>query len=120
MKTLKLGLSIIFMMSISIFSFGQEIKMQTVDYKTMNPVDWPAELDAVTAAGKSHKVLLENDKVRVLEVTLASNETGILHHHRWPSVIYVLERGHFIDFDGKGKVILDSRKFPEPPTINHF
>ncbi|RYE49629.1 MAG: hypothetical protein EOP21_05115, partial [Hyphomicrobiales bacterium] len=43
-------------------------------------------LDAVVAAPKQHKVLFENDRLRVLEVTLEPNEEEPTHHHRWPSV----------------------------------
>ena len=46
---------------------------------------WPPELDAVTAAPKNHKVLFENDRLRVLEVILEPNEEEPIHHHRWPS-----------------------------------
>lgn len=86
-------------------------------YKTGNPADWPAELDAVIAAPKNHKILLENDKVRVLEVILQPNETEPLHHHRWPSALYIQEAGDFTDSDGEGNIIFDSRKLPEPLTF---
>ena len=76
MKSTKYNLAILFFMFMSLKSFSQEkIKSQSIDYKTMIPKDWPKELDAVTAAGNTHKILLENDKVRVLEVTLAPGET---------------------------------------------
>ena len=32
------------------------------------PSSWPPELDAVRAAPQSHRVLIDNDRVRVLEV----------------------------------------------------
>jgi hypothetical protein len=32
---------------------------------------WPASLDAVAAAPGNHRVLLENDRVRVLEIIVA-------------------------------------------------
>ena len=35
------------------------------------PCAWPAALDAVAAAPRNHRVLLENEKVRVLDVTVA-------------------------------------------------
>lgn len=49
----------------------------------------PADLDAVAAAPKNHVVLLENDRVRVLQVTVAPGETEAVHEHRWPSVIHI-------------------------------
>lgn len=87
---------------------------QVLSYKTGDPADWPAELDAVAAAPKNHKILLENDKVRVLEVTMAPGEVEALHHHRWPSVLHIMEAGDFIDRDGEGGVILDSRELAKP------
>jgi hypothetical protein len=61
---------------------------------------------------------MENDKVRVLEVTIAPGETEEVHHHQWPSVLYIQEAGDFIDYDSDGKIIVDTRlikpalKFP--------
>lgn len=95
-------------------AFGQENKNQKIDYKTGDPATWPAELDAVIAAQKNHKILLENDQVRVLEVTLVPEEKEPLHHHKWPSVLYFQEAGDFMDYDKDGKVIFDSRELPEP------
>lgn len=83
-------------------------------YKTGNPADWPRAQDAVVAAPKNHKILLENEHVRVLEVTLLPNELEPVHHHRWPSVLYIMEAGDFIDRDAEGNVIMDSRQLPEP------
>lgn len=34
---------------------------------------WPPSMDAVVAAPESHRVLFENDDVRVLEVTIAAS-----------------------------------------------
>jgi len=86
-------------------------------YKTGNPADWPKEKDAVVAAPKNHKVLLENEKVRVLEVTVLPGETETVHSHRWASVLYIQTAGDFIDRDGEGKVIFDSRQLPTPLTF---
>lgn len=97
----------------SITVFGQ----QTYEYKTGDPVNWPESQDAVHAAPENHKVLLENEKVRVLEVIVAPGEVEPIHHHQWPSVLYIMEAGHFIDRDAEGNVIVDSRKIPEPLTF---
>ncbi len=87
---------------------------QSLAYKTGNPADWPKDMDAVIAAPKNHKVLMENDKVRVLEVTVLPGETEPVHHHQWPGVLYITEAGDFIDHDGQGKVIMDTRQLPSP------
>ncbi|MBG1232521.1 hypothetical protein [Aestuariivirga litoralis] len=56
-----------------------------------NDGDWDPALDAVTAAPKHHKVLFENERLRVLEVTLEPNDEEPVHHHQWPSV-FVLDQ----------------------------
>jgi len=37
------------------------------------------------SAPKHHKVIFENERLRVLEVTLEPNDEEPIHHHRWPS-----------------------------------
>ncbi|WP_238539126.1 hypothetical protein [Novosphingobium sp. AP12] len=44
--------------------------------------------DAVAAAPGSHRVLMEDDKIRVLRVEVAPGATEPVHDHRWPSVMY--------------------------------
>jgi hypothetical protein len=56
-----------------------------------DPSVWDSALDAVRAAPKHHKVLFENDNLRVLEVTLPPGDEEPVHHHRWPS-IFVLDQ----------------------------
>jgi hypothetical protein len=70
---------------------------------------WPDSLDAVIAAGRHHRVLLENDRVRVLEVRIPRGDIVPVHTHRWPSTIYVASAGHFVRRDGEGNVLFDSR-----------
>jgi hypothetical protein len=57
---------------------------------------FPDGFDAVQAAPASHKVIFENNWVRVLEVTVPPNgQSEPMHHHRWPSF--------FLDWDTGGK-----------------
>jgi hypothetical protein len=56
----------------------------------LDPSTWDPALDAVAAAPANHKVLFENDNLRVLEVNLAAEEEPV-HHHRWRS-IFVLDQ----------------------------
>lgn len=63
----------------------------SLDQPNSDPSTWDPDYDAVAAAPKNHKVLFENDKVRVLEVILEADEEEPLHHHRWPSV-FVLDQ----------------------------
>jgi hypothetical protein len=61
------------------------------DQALTDPSTWDPQLDAVTAAPRQHKVLFENDRLRVLEVTLEGGDEEPVHHHRWPSV-FVFDR----------------------------
>jgi hypothetical protein len=44
--------------------------------------------DAVAAAAENHKVILENDTVRVLEATVPLHSKEVPHTHFWPSVFF--------------------------------
>jgi hypothetical protein len=50
---------------------------------------WSPSMDAVVAAPESHRVLFENDDVRVLEVIIAAGHRESEHTHRDPSVMIV-------------------------------
>ena len=98
-------------------SFGQNRATKSdsaIIYKTGNPADWPKEKDAVIAAPKNHKILLENENVRVLEVNVLPGEIEAIHSHRWPSVLHIQAAGDFIDRDSSGTIIFDSRQLPTP------
>ncbi len=83
-----------------------------INYVTGDPATWPAELEATVAAPDNHKILLENERVRVLEVTLGPGEVEPLHFHRWPSVLHIVQADEWIDRDAQGNVIFDSRAGP--------
>jgi hypothetical protein len=59
----------------------------TLSGKRSSP--WPHELDALSAAADSHWLLLENDRVRVLEIAIEPGAREPEHTHRWPSVMIV-------------------------------
>ena len=61
-----------------------EMKAMTDNRADLDPSSWDPALDAVIAAPKHHKVLFENERLRVLEVTLEANDEEPIHHHRWP------------------------------------
>jgi hypothetical protein len=46
-------------------------------------------MEAVHAAANNHRVLFENDAVRLLEVTVQPGETEPLHWHMYPSVFAI-------------------------------
>ena len=65
---------------------------------------WDQALDAVAAAPDSHRVLLDNDQVRVLEVTLQPGEREPAHTHRWPSVMVGLDAARIRYYDADEKL----------------
>jgi hypothetical protein len=58
---------------------------------TGQPWTWPDSMDALTATPTSHRVLLENDRVRVLEVTIEPGKREAGHTHRLASVMIIDE-----------------------------
>lgn len=78
---------------------------------------WPANLDAVKAAPENHKVIFENEHVRVLEVTIAPHTKEPIHAHCWPSTLYIQQAGDIIDRDANGKILFDSRQLKVKPKV---
>ena len=78
---------------------------------------WPAKLDAVTAAPTNHRVVLENDHVRVLDVTVAPGEREAVHAHCLPSVMYLMQEGVYRDYDANGKLV---EEVTTPPPASKF
>jgi hypothetical protein len=80
------------------------------------PWPWPDSLDAVIAAPRHHKLLFENERVRVLEVRIAPGELVPLHTHRWPAAVYVAKQSDFLRRDRNGDLLFDSRTQGPPPS----
>lgn len=77
--------------------------------------NWPDELDALRAAPNHHFLLLENERVRILDTRVPSGQTVPLHTHRWPSALYILSWSDFVRCDEAGQVMADSRASAKPP-----
>jgi hypothetical protein len=67
------------------------------------------DLDALVAAPKHHRLLFENELVRVLDTKIAPGETVPPHTHRWASALYILSWSDFVRRDGDGNISVDSR-----------
>jgi hypothetical protein len=81
---------------------------------------WSDSLDALTAAPDHHKLLLENERVRVLDTWVPAGDRTPIHTHRWPAALYVLSWSDFVRYNDKGEVLLDSRTvdaLKTPPTV---
>lgn len=70
------------------------------------------DLDGVVAAPDHHKVIFENDAVRVLEVTIRTGDITPLHTHLTPTLLYVRSGSHFLRRGEDGAVLLDTRADP--------
>jgi len=75
---------------------------------------WPESLDALVAAAAHHRLLLENEYVRVLETLIPPGGRTAVHTHRWRSVQYVCSWSDFLRRDGDGNVVLDTRTMRAP------
>jgi mannose-6-phosphate isomerase-like protein (cupin superfamily) len=71
------------------------------------------DLDGVIVAPDNHRVLFENDAVRVLETTIAAGELTPLHTHLAPTVMYVVSGSHFVRRDERGATMVDTRANPD-------
>ncbi len=71
---------------------------------------WDPALDAVTAAPGNHRILFENEALRVLEVMLLDGEEEPTHHHRWPSVfVFDQVQGPVYDLGPNGEMLPPNR-----------
>lgn len=82
------------------------------------------DLDAVAAAPGNHRILLENDQVRVLQVEVAPGDTEPVHEHRWASVLHIQSAQPAIDISyalRDGKMVETGRHTlpagPPPPAL---
>jgi hypothetical protein len=76
------------------------------------PWRWPDSLDAMIAAPEYHRLVLENERVRVLDTRIPVGVIVPVHTHRWPAIYYTIVPGDFVRRDGQGKVLFDSRTVP--------
>jgi hypothetical protein len=75
-----------------------------MDMTETDETEWPPHLEALVAAPANHRLLHEDDEVRVLKVTVQPGERENLHH-RWPSIMVVLARPDYRSFDAEGNEI---------------
>src|SRR5689334_12011060 len=80
------------------------------------PTPWPTHLDALAAAPAHHRLLLENESVRVLETRIEPGETVPLHTHEWPAAYYIIAYGDLVRRDEHGNVTFDSRAATTAPA----
>ena len=71
--------------------------------------NWSPGLDAVIAAPKHHRLMLENEQVRVLETIVQPGEIVPLHTHRWPTGYHILSWSDMVRRGPAGEVQVDTR-----------
>jgi hypothetical protein len=67
---------------------------------TRQPWPWPQTMDALQAAPASHRVLLDNERVRVLEVVIEPGASEPEHTHQAPGVMIVDEPARIRYYQG--------------------
>ena len=72
-------------------------------------------LDALIAAPQHHKLLFENEFVRVLDANIPAGEITNLHTHKYAASLYFISWSDFIRYDAEGNVLLDSRSLEKTP-----
>jgi hypothetical protein len=65
------------------------------------PWPWPGTMDALIAAPASHRVIMENSQVRVLEVVIEAGSREPEHTHEAVSVMIVDEPARIRYFEGE-------------------
>jgi hypothetical protein len=70
---------------------------------------WDTSLDALVAAPAQHRLVFENEHVRVLDTQIAPGERTPVHTHRWPASHYVVSWSDFVRRDAEGQVLVDTR-----------
>jgi hypothetical protein len=81
------------------------------------PWPWPETMDALVAASASHRVLWENDRVRVLDVVIEPGTREPEHTHQAPSVMIVDEPARIRYYRG-GELLFESQpSVGSPPGV---
>jgi hypothetical protein len=79
---------------------------------------WPDSLDALVAAPRHHTIVLENEKMRVVETRIAPGQKVPVHTHRWPGALFITAWSDLIRRDQAGHVRLDTRQLADRPRLN--
>ena len=83
--------------------------------KEKNLQQFPDALDPLIASPQHHKLLFENEFVRVLDANIPAGEITNLHTHKYPASLYFISWSDFIRYDADGHVLLDSSTLEKVP-----
>ena len=75
--------------------------------------------EPIIAAGEYHSVVLENDRIRVLQVEIMPGETVPFHQHGMPSIFVTLEPASLLirDMSGKAIRVVERSSFSDLPHV---
>ena len=75
--------------------------------------------EPIIAAGEYHSVVLENDRIRALQVEIMPGETVPFHQHGMPSVFVTLEPASLLirDMSGKAIRVVERSSFSDLPHV---
>jgi mannose-6-phosphate isomerase-like protein (cupin superfamily) len=83
-----------------------------------DPKTWDPALDAVKSGAKNHKVIYEDQDIRVLSVTVEPGEVELAHHHQWPSVLVFVSLTGYENRDARGieipRTVVPGEKIEQP------
>jgi quercetin dioxygenase-like cupin family protein len=74
------------------------------------PWPWSSSLDALVSAPQYHRLMYENERVRVLEVRIPRGHIVPVHTHRWPAVLHLQSWSEHLRRDESGRLVFDSRE----------
>ena len=80
----------------------------------------PTELDGPVAAPDHHRVVFENERVRVVETVIRAGETAPLHTHLIPHLLIVSSGSQLVRRDVAGVVLVDTRDGDPASTIRPY
>jgi len=101
----------------AINEISQERVSQNPVLSNPNNWPWPDSLDALVAAPAHHRLLLEDQRMRVIHTRIAAGDIVPLHTHRWGGVAYLESFSHFIRRNEHREILFDSR---QAGTIPNF
>src|SRR5579862_2885180 len=74
---------------------------------------WKEDKDAMQAAPNHHRVLFENEEVRVLEVIIRPGQKEDFHTHQWKSLFIVDSLADMRYFGAEGEVRFENKAPPQ-------
>ena len=86
---------------------------------TIDPVSRD-DLDGPVAAPDHHRILFEDDHVRVIETVIRAGDTAPLHTHLVPHLVHFTSGSQFVRRDASGAVLLDTRSLGPATTIPEY